>query len=48
MPVQRGEFTIYVDDRRFTHDTTPIVGNGRTVRRDVLLMSYERSDANRH
>jgi hypothetical protein len=37
---------ISVDDRRFTHDTTPIVGNGRTVCRDVLLMSYERSGAN--
>ena len=38
---------IYVDDRRFTHDTTPIVGNGRAVRRDVLLMSYGRSHAQR-
>jgi hypothetical protein len=37
--------TIYVDDRRFSHDTTPIVGHGREVRRDVLLMSFERAAA---
>jgi hypothetical protein len=34
--------TIYADDRHFSHDTAPIIGNGRIVRRDVLLMSYER------
>jgi hypothetical protein len=39
---------VYVDDRRFTHDTTPIVGNGREVHRDVLLMSFEQYDANQH
>ena len=38
---------LYADDRRFSHDTTPIVGNGRMVRRDVLLMSYERSGTER-
>lgn len=36
---------VYVDDRRLSHDTTPIVGNGRAVRRDVLLMSFEQSAA---
>jgi hypothetical protein len=34
---------VYVDDRRFRHDTTAIAGHGREVRRDVLLMSFERS-----
>jgi hypothetical protein len=38
--------SVYVDDRRFTHDTTPIVGHGREIRRDVLLMSFEQSGAN--
>jgi hypothetical protein len=36
---------VYIDDRRFSHDTTPIVGEGRQVRRDVLLMSFEQSGA---
>lgn len=40
--------SVYVDDRRFSHDTTPITGAGRTVRRDVLLMSYERYGVDRH
>jgi len=32
---------VYVDDRKYTHDTTPIIGRGRQVTRDVLLMSFE-------
>ena len=39
---------VFVDDRRFSHDTTPIVGNGRAVRRDVLLISYERLGTDRY
>lgn len=39
---------VYVDDRQFTHDTTPIVGHGRVIRRDVLLLSFEQSDPSRH
>lgn len=34
--------TVYLDDRAFTHDTSPIEGHDRMVRRDVLLMSFER------
>lgn len=33
--------SLYLDDRVFTHDTSPIEGRHRTVRRDVLLMSFE-------
>lgn len=36
--------SLYCDDRAFTHDTSPIEGHDRTVRRDVLLMSFERAD----
>lgn len=36
---------VYVDDRLYCHDTTPIIGSDRVVRRDVLLMSYERASA---
>lgn len=36
---------VYVDDRLYCHDTSPIIGADRVVRRDVLLMSYERASA---
>jgi hypothetical protein len=34
--------TLYMDDRRYVHDVTPIVTNGRPSHRDMILMSYER------
>ena len=34
--------TLYMDDRRFRHDVTPIGSVGRQCHRDMILMSYER------
>jgi hypothetical protein len=36
--------SVYLDDRAYTHYTTPIRGEGRAVHRDVLLMSFEQAD----
>ncbi len=36
--------SLFLDDRAYVHDTSPIEGDDRTVRRDVLLMSFERVD----
>jgi hypothetical protein len=34
--------TLYMDDRRFRHDVTPIASIGRQCHRDMILMSFER------
>jgi hypothetical protein len=39
--------TLYMDDRRFRHDVTPISAAGRHCHRDMILMSYERPDNER-
>jgi hypothetical protein len=35
--------SVYVNDRRMSHDTSSIDGHNRQVHRDVLLMSFERA-----
>jgi hypothetical protein len=37
--------TIYMDDRQFHHDVTPISAAGRRCHRDMILMSYQRPES---